>query len=322
MTQMKTLARSSRDSLLLAIVAMLLACGHATASEKQTAVHVPGTRVSVVVPNGFESAKQFPGFQQVDTGSSVMITEIPTPFGAVRMGMTEEGLASRGITLLSTEQVQIAELDGLLISASQEANGIAFRKWLGVFGTDSATVMVVATFPEAVATKMSEPLKQSVLSAEWKMGSDIGLFDGLTFRIQEPATLKIANRISSMLMLTKGGGPGPVAPNEPFLIVGSSISEVEIDNIEAFAKSRIMQTAKVKDIGDIKGKSVTIGNAPGYEIMAAAKDSNSGIQLVLYQVIIVKGKSYYIVQGLVGASVADKYVPEFRKVASSLSFVE
>lgn len=321
---MKTPACGSRESLLLVIVATLLACGHARASqsEQQAAVQVPGTRVSVVVPIGFEPAKQFPGFQQVDTGSSIMITEMPAPFRAVRGGMTEEGLASHGMTLLSTQQVQIAELDGLLISASQKASGIAFRKWLGIFGTDSATVMVVATFPEAVATKMSEPLKRTVLSAAWDMGSDIGLFDGLTFRIQEPATLKIANRMSNMLMLTTGGAPGPLAPNEPFLIVGSSISEVEIDNIEEVAKSRIMQTAKVTDISDIKGKSVTIGGVPGYEIIAAAKDSDSGTELVLYQVIVVRGTSYYIAQGLVGASVADKYVPEFREVASSLSFVQ
>lgn len=72
---MKTSARGSRESLHLLIVATLFACGHAIASEKPTAVQVPGTRVSVVAPNGFEPAKHFPGFQQGDTGSSVMISK-------------------------------------------------------------------------------------------------------------------------------------------------------------------------------------------------------------------------------------------------------
>jgi hypothetical protein len=321
---MKTLASDFHDGLLLVIAATLFACGHATASESENTarVRVPGTRVSVVVPSGFEPAGLFSGFQQVDTGSSVMITEMPAPFRDVLAGMTQEGLTSRGMALLSTTQVQIAGRNGVLISVSQEANGITYHKWLGIFGTDSATVMLVATFPEAVATELSEYLKRTVLSAGWDMGIDVGLFEGLTFRIQESVTMKIANRMSNTLLLTKGGASGPVVPNDPVLIVGSSMCDAEIGNIEAFSKSRIMQTAEVTGINNIKGKSVTIGGAPGYEITAAAKDSDSGIELVLYQVIVVSGKSYYIVQGLVGESIADEYVPEFREVAGSLSFIK
>jgi hypothetical protein len=310
------------QTLLLAFFATLAVCGHAMSAASQAAVQVPGTQVSVAVPDGFESAKLFPGFQHGDTGSSIMITEMPAPFDVVRGAMTQEGLASRGMTLLSTEQVQIAGMDGLLVSASQEASGVAFRKWLGVFGTDSATVMVVAAFPETAATRMSEPLKRTVMSAQWDMEADVGTFDGLTYRIQETTKLKIANRMSNMLTLTREGKPGPVPPNEPFLIVGSSISEVEIQDVETFAKSRVKQTAEVKGISDIQGESMTIGGVPGYEIVATAKDAGSGTLVRLYQVIAVKGRTYYIVQGFVGESIADEYLGEFRKIAKSLSVVK
>jgi hypothetical protein len=313
--------RSHHHHLLLTLLAAgLLASVTSTASAEQTAVQVPGTRVCVAPPNGFESAQQFPGFQSPDMTSSIMISELPAPFDDIRRGMTKAGLATRGMTLLSSERVPLAGVDGVLLSVSQDARGVPYLKWLGAFGDARATVMVVATFPKALETEMSGALKQDVLSVAWNPGTAVDVFDGLSFRIEETANLKIANRLSNMLMLTRDGRQAPVAVNEPLLIVGSSISEVQIDDVEAFARNRITQTASVREISGFEGAPVTVGDSPGYELTAAAADVKSGLPVVLYRAIVVKENVYYIVQGLVGAPGAAKYVPEFRKVLRTMSF--
>jgi len=319
-----TSARRFRRSRVLNSVSTLLACVLAATSPvaAQEPVRVPGTRVSVVVPPGFEPAVQFPGFRHVDTGSSIVITELPAPFATVRAGMTEEAIASRGMTLLSSEDARIASHEGLLMSATQQADGATYRSWLGMFGTAGATVLVVAAYPEAMAATLAEVLKRAVLSARWNDGDVIDASEGLRFRLRESATLKIAARVSDMLLLTKGGAPGPVAPPDPLLVVGASMTDVPIDDVEAFARSRLLQTARVREIGDVTGRAVTAGGTPGYELVATARDADSGSPLVLYQVVAVKGRSYYLVQGIVGAAAADQFLPEFREVVGSLSFVE
>lgn len=304
------------------LAALVSAFAIASPADAQDVVRVPGTRVSIVVPPGFEPAAQFPGFGQADTGSSIVVTEMPAPFGAVRAGMSEASMASRGMTLLSSEDARIASRDGVLLSAAQQANGSTFRSWLGMFDTGRGTVLVVAAYPEATAATLGDVLKRAVLSARWDDHVVIDSFEGLRFRLRETATLKIAARVSDALLLTKGGAPGPVAPLEPLLVVGASMRDIQIDDVEAFARARILQTARVRDIGDVRGATVNAGDAPGYELVATARDADSGSPLVLYQVVAVRGRSYYLVQGMVGAAGADEFVSEFRAVVSSLSFVD
>lgn len=305
-------------ALFMAAVVMHALVADATA---QTAVQVPGTRVGLVAPAGFEPATQFTGFQQVETGAAIVIAEIPGPFQAVRAGMTKEALATRSLTLVSSEAVWIANREGLLIATVRDVNGAALRQWIGVFGDSQATVTVVAAFPESQMTRLGEPLRQAVLSAEWNPTAAVGVFDGLTFRVEETATLKVSARLVNTVLLTRDGKSGPVAPEDPLLVVGSSFGTVGVGDLEAFARARITQTARVKDVRDIRGEAVTVAGSPGYEIVAAARGDESGVDLALYQVIVLRGGAYYIVQGMVGAASAERDIAEFRAITKTLSFV-
>jgi hypothetical protein len=301
---------------------MLLMCGITFASAGQQRMKVTGTRVTVTPPPGFVAAKQFPGFQQLESGSSIMITEIPAPFNTIRNGMTRAGLRSRGMTLLSSVSARFAGLQGMLLSASQTTGSVVFHKWLGVFGTESATVMVVATFPERLMKEHSASLKQAVLSAQLDGDARVDPFEGLSFRIKEGDTLKISSRVSNMLTLTSQGRPSPVPPGEPLLIVGSAIGHVEIRDLESFSNSRILRTAHVNRITGVQGRPVQIGQVKGYEITANGKDATSGLSLALYQVIIPRGDTYYIVQGMVGSATQASYFSQFREIVASMSFVK
>jgi hypothetical protein len=294
----------------------------AAQSDTQAAVRVSGTRVSVMVPPGFEPLAQAPGFRDAETGSSLVVTEIPGPFAAVRAGLTAEGLATRGMQLLSTEDVRIGSDEAVLMAASQQVGGVPVRTWMGLFGSDTATVMVIAAYPEAVAGKMSALLRRAVLSAAWHPDAVVDSFDGLPFRLREGRTLKISARISNTLMLTRGGTTGPQPPAEPLLVVGASLSEVEVTDIEAFSKARVMQIAQVREITNVEGRRTVVGGNPAYEIRAAARDLKTGAPLIVYQSLAVRGKLYYLAQGLVGADAADEFISEFRDVVNSLTFVK
>jgi hypothetical protein len=159
------------------------------------------------VPAGFEPAAGIPGFRDAQTGSTLVVTEMPGPVAAMRAGMNTEALATRGLRLLSSEDVRISSRDAVLMSASQQRNGASLRTWMAIFGTETTTVMVVAAFPESVASTMSAILREVVLTTEWDAEGIADLSAGLPFRLREGATLKVAGRMANGVMLTRGGAP-------------------------------------------------------------------------------------------------------------------
>ena len=287
-------------------------------AEAWGAERIPGTRVTLQPPQGFTPATQFPGYQRADAASSIMVTEIPAAADQLRAAMTRDGLARQGMTLLTASPGSVSGLDATLLHVSQSAGGATFEKWMILFGDQANTVMVVATYPQALAASLSEPMKQSVLSARWDPSQSVGLFDGLTFRVAESDTLKFARRISNMIMLTEGGHQEQVGPSEPFAVVGTSLHQVAIADVETFSKQRLAQTTEITGLTNLQGRAITVDGLPAYELTAEANDLQSGTPLSVYQLVAAEGQAYFLIQGLVGRAKGQRFLPEFRAIASSL----
>lgn len=94
---------------------------------------------------------------------------------------------------------------------------------------------------------------------------------------------------------------------------------VPVGDKRQFAVQRLFQTAHttIRSVGS--NNEITVDGLDGYEILADAEDADSGTPLKVYQVILDDDRSYILMQGLVGANVADEYLPEFETMARSLS---
>src|SRR5215203_3606885 len=91
---------------------------------------VAGTSVALAPPPGFVPSSRFPGFERADLQSSVMVTEIPGPVADVSRGMTADGLATRGMTLISSTRQLVDGRQALLLKVSQAAGGMTVHKWM------------------------------------------------------------------------------------------------------------------------------------------------------------------------------------------------
>jgi len=306
-----------------AVVLALWATGGGIAvSEDVVFTKVPGTKIAIVVPEGFQPADQFPGYIQADSGASILITELPAPFDELKATFTEEGFATRGMKLISSKPAKLAGNEGMLYNLTQTAQGLAFEKWIACFGIEQSTVLVTATFTEASAEALRDSLMTTVLTVRLDQGAEIDIWEGLRFRITEVSPLKISNRMSNMLMLSEGGKKGPLGPEEPFMVIGPSISRQKIDNLEAFAKARLAKTVEIKNIQVVASRAVTIANLSGYEIVATAKDSKSDLEMHVYQVMLIDESTYYLIQGLVGANNKEKFATIFESIANSFKLPE
>ncbi|MEQ8763690.1 MAG: hypothetical protein RL885_07180 [Planctomycetota bacterium] len=280
-------------------------------------VSLPESRVRVIRPDGFEDAAGFYGFQQASTGSSVMIATLPAPFAETSRGFTPAGLATQGIELQSRKEIDVVGANGVFLNVEQNAKGIDFEKWIVVFGDQDETTIVTGTFLAEKSSELSGPLRESVLSVRPELKPTKRTLGGLGFELSAADSLKPAKGIGKMLLYTKDGVVPMKSPGDPAFIAAPSITAVPIDDLESYAVDRLNQTAKTK-IGEIQERGdVEVDGLEGYEIVATGED-DQGTPLVIYQMLLLNDGSYILMQGLVGDSLADRYLPDFKAMARSL----
>jgi hypothetical protein len=280
------------------------------------AIRVTGTSVALAPPPGFEPSSRFPGFERADLQSSVMVTEVPGPVAEVSRGMTAAGLATRGMTLISSTTQLVDGRQALLLKVSQPAGGMTVHKWMIVSGDAKTTVMIVGTFPKEHEPQLGDAMKDSLLTARWRAAAGPpDHFEGLPFRVSSTTSLKIAGRMSNMLVLSESGEIGPHGPTAAVFVVGTSLAPVDLSDLKAFAVARASQTQQLKGLRVSEQRATAIGNEAAYELVAEGTDIATGRLVTLYQVVLPDPQGYVLMQGLVASTRADTMVPEFRTAA-------
>lgn len=298
-------------------LAVLIALLLPVPSEAQ-AVRVAGTSVVMEPPPGFAAATRYPGFERADVQCSIMVTEVPGPFTELARGMTASNLATRGMTLISTTKPVVDGRQVLLIKVSQQAPGGTVLKWMVVAGTVTSSVMIVGTFPSEHDASVGDAVRTSLLSARWNAAAaPPDPFEGLPFRIASTPVLKVAGRMSNLLLLSESGQMTQKDPNAALFAIGSSVAAVDLGDLKAFSHQRARQTKQIAAVRVLEEGTTTIDGIAGYEIVAEAKDAASGRGVSLYQVVLPVADGYVLMQGLVAPARAAVMLPEFRKVAQT-----
>ncbi len=281
-------------------------------------VKVPGTKVSLVPPAGLKPTERFPGFWDEETSSSIMITEMPAPYVEMARVLTKDALAAKGMSLLSGKEISLNGRPGMLFHLSQKAQAVDVLKWMVLTGNENDTVIITATFLEEMKDRWSSEMEKSVLSVQWDADAETDPLAGLNFSFNDDPSLKFARRLSNAVVLTKDG----VFPGKPttdlFFIISSSISDVMVSDIKAFAERRLMQIEQVSGIAIKKQSDLTIARMPGSEIIAEAKWKDMpDAPVVVYQVLLLDGENYFIMQGFAPREEQEKYLAIFSRIAQS-----
>jgi hypothetical protein len=281
---------------------------------------VTGTRVTMIPPSGFTPSERFPGYSQESTGSWIMVTEFPAPFVEISSSLSNpSALSQRGMVLLKREEVVVAGHKGILAQVKQNLQETEYLKWLFVFGDEKESVLITAAFPKEQESQLSEVMKASIRTVRLSSQKTVSPTEGLNFSIVEKGGLRLAKRMANMLLYTRDGIFASKDLNDPIFVVGQSFRDVDIDDAEAFVKARVRQTTEVSDVEIEQSNKVTIDNLQGYEVIAKAKDKQSGQPMVIYLAMLFEGNSYYLMQGLVSSQNGPSSLVVFKEMAGSFS---
>jgi len=282
-----------------------------TSAQVEGRVGIPGTTVNLVPPEGFTPSSAFPGYQQLDSGCSLMVNMIPGPFDQVAAGFSDPiKLARQGMRVESREERGFEEIPGLFLTFEQTVNGGGvFAKCVWMLGTDERSVIVMGTCPEQAKDAVFADLKAAVLSARWDPESAVDPFEGAGFVLTDHEGLKYHSRLANNLVFTAHGAPP--APGISMLMVGPGIGPAPPGKRKDSA-AQLRSSLQVSGDPD-STKAVKVDGLPGIETMATyARD---GQDVTEYCLILFDGVAFWSV---IGRGLADEeMLPTFQKTARS-----
>lgn len=282
-----------------------------------------GTKASLVPPEGFQLADQFPGFIDKETGSSVSVMVIPGPLSEISAGFTKENMAPRKMELLSKEERKMGELDGVFVHLAQTAGlGTEYLKWIWVFGNDEETVLVTATFAKEEGEELSKKMRASVESVTWDESLQVDPFEGLTFRVEEAGKFQIAKAMGNMVILTEEGVFPIAEPNDPFVVVAASLTEdwQAPEDLQKFATRRLKQT---QEFGNCEIDSLEDWQHPKMRgVLAKASGGGEDGERRLMQGLLVSEDGYYLLQAFCHGEEPEKFEEQFQKIFDSFTLVD
>jgi hypothetical protein len=287
---------------------------------------IPGTTVELAPPEGFQPSKFFPGFEQPQTGATILVMEMPIPNAQNVMTQfsSASALKTRGMDLIESKDITLDGRPAKLLLVAQSNQGIKSLKWIALMGVGDRALIATASFPQSQAATLKEPLRQAIINLHWMPGTAVQPLEGLTFSFQPAGDLQISGRVSNTVLLTKNGVKPPIPAAAPIMVLGSalstlgsSFSKMSGEDLAAFSRLRLRQTTQVTELTETSGKLKTVAGHPAFELVATGYDLKTRTPLTVYQVIVSTNETYYILQGFVSNTGAQKYLPIFRAVADS-----
>jgi len=273
--------------------------------------NIKGTKISLIPPKGFINGINFLGLQQAESGSSIMILDMPGPYSAISAGINKENLLSKGIELSKMQKLEVNGLPAIFITGTQNSNETIYTKFIFVFGTESETIMINGAYPENLK-KVGNEIRKSMLTVFYEADKKINPFDALDYTIDVSNTkLKFGKSMSNLLMFSVDGQVPTSSSDKTNLIVAKSFSQITTEDKKLFCINRLKQTPI--DITSIEyTNEITIDEVSGYEIIAKAKNKKTGESENIYQVILFSDKLYYILFGSTNDE-TDKSIDEIRR---------
>lgn len=298
-----------KNTLLLAFVFLAqLALGQ---TDKH--VKVPGTKCSIVPPNGFVAAKNFSGFQHAETGTSIMINEIPGPYQTIVDGFKAEALKARGIILTNKQTIDFHGSKATLVSVTQAANGTTYIKQMLIFGDANGTVLVNGIYPEA-SKDIEAPIQEALLSTVYNASQNDNPLEAAAFTIDTKDTdFKLIKYVAGTLLYSTDG---EIITENPTLLVGNSLAKVLTQDQKKYSEERLKKLPG-GEFNEIKTiEEITIDNLKGYEIVANGKTKNNQAELVYQVMLFSENGDYYLIIGKAKEEF-DKYLESFKKIAKT-----
>jgi hypothetical protein len=274
--------------------ALLIALTAAASAAEVT--YPPGSRVGLIPPPGLRISASFPGFEDREKNVAILLTVLPPEaYAEFEKSDSAEALKRQGAILEKREILTLPGGKALLVvgrddesskDASKDASKqlVKSRTWLLVASNRDLTVLVTARIPDAAQDAYPEAAIRTALAslavrAEVPVDEQLGL---LPFKVGELAGFKIGGVLPGRaIMLTDAGGGKSIEPQIRVTVLPGT--SADLSGREELARTVFGSIPGLKEVRISESQALRMGGQQGHEIMASAKEAETGAALNLVQ---------------------------------------
>lgn len=277
------------------------------------------SHVGLVAPGAMKPSQNFRGFEDRETGASILILEIPPQAQAdVEKQMSAETLKKQGMIEEKRENVTLKSGKGLLIVGEQTADSKKLHKWILLAATPEMSTLIAVQVPDDAKAKYPDAdVRTALLSTTIRMSVPLDeQIKLLPISFGDSPPLRPFRTVAgTTVFLTDGpNDPADVAA-QPLLIisVGTGGPEQSSDRGN-FARTLFSGLNDFKEVRIIGAEMFRIDSYQTYEIQAEAKDTKTDAPVNLVQWIRFANGAFIRFVGIAPKEAWKDAFPKFRTV--------
>jgi hypothetical protein len=286
-----------------------------------------GSHVGFVPPEGFVASKRFPGFEDPDTHSSIVIATLPPQaYADLEASLTTEALKKQGVIEDKRETLTLANGKALFVAGYEQENGQKIRKWMLLGQLPEGVALIAVVVPEASLKTYTDDVVRASLST-LVVRAVVPLEEQITlvpFKLTDLSGLRPVRVLGNAgVVLTAGASDTPAAGSQPVFAVTIGQGGPEQAGDRAGFAQRLFRDGlgDVKDVRIISGDMLRLGggNFPTYELQAEAKEVFTDAPVKLVQWVRFGPGTHIRMVGIARADQWSMAFPHFRAVRDGIA---
>ncbi len=282
-----------------------------------------GSRIGLVPPADMALSRGLSGFRNLKSGAAILVVEMPAEaFPGLAAGFSDEALKAQGFSLRTRGTPTIGGASSIMVSGEQNDGGRAVTKAVLLAAEPAMTALVIGQLPQGATSEEIASVETALKTVAFR--PPLGMEDqlaALPFRLGETAGFRPVRAMAgNSLLLTDGPSDVVREAAQPMLIVAQSFGAAPAmaDRREAFARQALVANTFIKDAALERSQGFRQSGSDWHEIVAKAKDANSGTPVIVMQTIRFEPDGYLRAIGIVRIEDRDAILPRFRQVVDSV----
>ena len=265
--------------------------------------------IGLVPPGGMVASKTFPGFEDADKDAAILLAaQAPAVYADLKKGLDTDALKKEGITVEKREDIPLSFGTATLVTGKAQADTKTYRKWLMIGQAKSVTALVNAQVPEKETAYTDAAMRSALLTlAVRESVPDAEKLAVLPFTIGDLAGFHVQNVLVGRAALI-GDPPDTANPKDfqPHLFIGVFPGgPKEPDDRVEFARVAFSQILGIDNVRISISEPLRMNNQAGYQTVAQAKDSHTGVDIMVAQWLRFGGGAF---MQMIAMAPADKWV--------------
>ncbi len=314
---------STCAGLALSFIVLAISFALAAATVAAAPRQAPGSRVSLELPDNFQTSKVFMGYIEFISSIAAVIQERPAAEHArIKGRLTAPILAKNGITDV-VEGKLARDDDYLFITAKQSHARGRFDKFMLLIRDERSSALITFNVPKgafAEGAVSREDVIRALTSA--RLETAAAPFND-PFKFTYLGRFATSPRISgSTRLFTEAGDDAPMGTRN-LLIVVPSLNRYPVDDIAALSKASLEGLRDIRDVKIVSDREVQIDAMNGRKTTATALRGSETLPIMLRQLILLPPEGgYFRVLAITRAADEARLAPEIARIFAGFARVK